>query len=76
MASNITVVEIMAAERPLGACDERTAGAPPKESFRCCELNSGSGSSPGIDRISGLYLGLTTVGGSPSAKKRPLIRRR
>jgi hypothetical protein len=44
MALNFTVVEMMAAERPLGTCDERTAGAPPKESFRCCELNGGSGS--------------------------------
>ncbi|HLZ96530.1 MAG TPA: hypothetical protein VKP66_01205 [Steroidobacteraceae bacterium] len=35
-----------------------------------------NGSSPGIDRISGLYPGLITVGASPSAKKRTVIRRR
>jgi hypothetical protein len=34
------------------------------------------GSSPGIDRISGLYPGSITVSGVLSAKKRPVIRRR
>jgi hypothetical protein len=39
-------------------------------------FNGCNGSRPGIDRISGLYPGLITVGASPSAKKRPVIRRR
>ena len=43
-ALNFAVVELVAAERSLGTPDERMAGALPKEPFRSCELDGGSGS--------------------------------